>query len=279
MALQYAQLLYNFKVNDSGSSQNNKLDFKNGVGTYAATLNAGIYTADEFAAEVQRAMRVQTNDSNQYCVFNYDDATVAGVITLGFGLTGAGTFELLFGTGTNHATSCHGLLGFQDDGTSATDKTGTTFYTSTSSVGGTYSTAKVWTLAEPLQANSPLTAASIGTNSTATAPTALANGTLLQRIPRIIQNTTDGGLVEPLFLSELKQVQLTFDQLTAAEQIKMESFLDWAVRGYRFTFQPDKTSPNGLKLAMDVRQVTNAFTWLTNPTANYGSFTFHEQPS
>lgn len=261
MALSYSQWIWGFEVLDSGSFQNNKLDFKDGVTTYqgatAATLNAGVYTADEFAAEVQRATRVQTGNTNQTCTFDY--------ATLKFTVSGAATFQLLFSTGTEAAIDCNGILGFS----AAADKTGATSYLSDAVVGTAPSTAFLWIAAEPLSRNSPVTAQAAGTAAL-----------LTRRSMRTIQNITDGMTVESIYFGTLKRVQIEFRALLASEQANMEAFLNWIVQGKRFTWQPDKTSTNCLKLVLaNPGEINDDFEWLTRSETTYGTLSFYEQLS
>ncbi len=267
MALTYSQWIWGFEVLDSGFSQNNKLDFKDGVTTYqgatAATLNAGVYSADEFAFEVQRAMRAQTLNTNQGCTFDYS--------TLRFTVSGAGTFQLLFfNTWPDAAIDCNGLLGFS----AAVDKTGATSYVSDAVVGTLPSAAFLWIAAEPLNYTSPVTATSAGTPAVPTA------ALLTQRAVITIQHISDGGTVESVYISTIKKVQIAFRCLLPAEQASMEKFLDWSVQGKRFTWQPDKTSVNALKLVLaNPGQINPMFEYLTRAETSYGMLTFFEQLS
>ena len=260
MALSYSQWVWGFEVFDSGANQNNKLDFKDNATTYqggtAATLNAGVYTADEFAAELQRAMRAATGNSNQTCTFDFS--------ALKFTISGTATFQLLFGTGSDASTDCNGLLGFN-----AADKTGATSYQSDAVVGTAPSTAFLWTAAEPLVSNSPVAAQAAGTAAQ-----------LTQRSMRMIQNISDGMTCESIYFGTMKSVRVTFSALLSSEQTNMEKFLDWVSQGKRFTWQPDKTSTNAMKLVLaNPGQVADAYEWLTRPEVSYGTLTFYEQLS
>jgi hypothetical protein len=249
--------MWGFEVSDSGSTQNNKLDFIDAGLSFVASLSAGVYTADELAAEVQRAMRaVNTNNQNNTCSFDFS--------MLKYVLTGTSTFSLKFGTGADIATDCNALLGFN-----AADRSGSSSYTSDAAVGTSPSSASLWTSAEPLAMNSPVTAQAIGTAAL-----------LTQRALSVRQHVSDGMTVESIYVGALRRVRITFRGLLAGEVTKMENLLDWAVQGKRLTWQPDKDSTNALKLVMaNPAEIANAYEWLTRPEISYGTLTFYEQLS
>lgn len=256
MALTYSKFFWGWEVFDGGTSQNNKLDFYISPGPVAtATLNAGVYTAKEFATEVQRAIRVATGTTNQTCAFDFGTGQ--------FTLTNNVVWELRFGTGPNAAVDCNGLLGFAASDTPSQVQhvgvpAGSTLPTST---------AFSWTMAEPNSRNTPVTPAAAGTGAA-----------LLQRRVRAIQNVSDGGKVETIHIHTMKKVMIGFRALSASEQVKMESLLDWIVTGKRFTWQPDSASPNALYLVMgNPAEINNDFTWLTRSETDYGDLTFFEQ--
>lgn len=254
MPITYGQFVYGFTVT-TGTSD--KLDFKDAGTTYAATLQAGDYCAAEYAAEVQRAMRAITGNSNQTVTFSFS--------TLKFTLAGTSVFQLLFGTGANAATDCNAELGF-----SAADETGATSYSSDAAVGTAPSTMGLWTLADPFaDGTTPVTAAVDGTAAS-----------LTQRDIRAEQHVSDGGIVETVWFSTVKEIRLVFHALTSAEQTKMELLLNWIERGRRLNYQPDSTSTNALRVVIkDLREVRNAYTWLTRSETDYGTLTFIEQAS
>lgn len=267
MPLKYSQFTWGFEVRDQTavSGQNNMLDFKEGSATYdganAAVVPGGVYTADEFALAVRDAMRAKTQSENPNCTFNY--------LTREFELSGTGTFELLFDSGQNRLTSCAGLLGFAvgDGQGTDLDQTGANSYQSDAAAGDSPSTAGGWALAEPLVLSSPVTAT--GENSPAA---------FTQRSVIALQHVTDGGRVDTTFLTSVRSVQIAFRALTTLEQAKMESFLDWALTGKRLTWQPDKDSPNLMKLVLaNPGLVSNQFEWLTRSETGYGTLTFYEQ--
>lgn len=244
MALTLPRFIWGFSV----TSSNNRLDFKDAGTTYAATLSVGDYLPTEFAAEVQRAMRAATGNSNQTCTFSFT--------TRKFTLAGTAVFQLLFGTGTNAASDCNGLLGF-----AASDETGAATYTSDDAIGSGSSTAYTWAPADPVSTVTPGTAATDGTTATLTG-----------RAPFVVSNRSDGGKRENIYFSTDKVYAFQFKWVTTgAEQTSMESFLDWVERGRRFNMQPDATSTNALRLVVidPNGMARSAFSWFTRQEIDY----------
>lgn len=260
MPLTYSQFVYGFEVFDSGDEQNNRLGFvQNGtvyddVTNPAATLTAGVYTAQELAEAVRDAMRARAGGTANDCSFDFG--------TLLFTLSGTGTFSLLFGDATLKFIDCSGLLGFND-----ADKTLSTSYSSDAIVGTLPSTAGLWEMAEP--------------NSRTTPVKAQVDGVAAKRLQReisAVQSRSDGGTVETIYRSTVKRVVIGFKALTDTEQDEMESFLDWIEQGRRFNWQPDKTMPETLRLVLaNPKEISNDFTWLTREEADYGELSFLEQ--
>lgn len=258
MSLTYPRLMWGWAVTTS----TNKLDFVDNGTTYAATLRLGNYEPAEFAAEVQRAMRdANTNNDNNTCTFSYS--------TQKFTLTGTSTFSLLFDSGANRASSCGNLLGFTiGDGVgTGDDETGATTYTSEAVVGTSPSTAKLWDPADPVANTTPVSAAADGTTAT-----------LLQRDAKVIQNRADGGKRETIYFSTDKMLRLHFRWITSGtEQTNMEAFLDWILQGRRFSYQPDKTSTNALRLLLvEPYNMANVFSWQTRDEIDWPEMTFVE---
>jgi len=250
MSVTLPRLMWGWEV----TSANSKLDFVDNATTFAATLRYGTYLPAEFAAEVQRAMRAaNTDNQNNACSFSFS--------TRKFTLTGTSTFQLLWSTGTNAASDCNGLLGF-----AATDETGATSYTSDDAVGAGSSTAYTWAPTDPVHATTPVTAAADGTTAT-----------LMQRLPFTQQMRTDGGLRESVYFSTDKILRLTFRWITGGERTNMESFLDWAVRGRRFNYQPDADATEALRLVMrDPSEIAGVHEELTLGNISYPELTFVE---
>lgn len=219
---------------------------------------AGVYTPDELAAAVATALNAADGANSYTCSFSYT--------TLLFTIGGTSAFDLKWLSGVNHLVNMSGLLGFNN----GVDTNSVTSVNSTSALGGTYSTAaSLWTAAEPLVFTSPVTAQAAGTAAL-----------LTQRAMNTRQHVSDGATVESVYIATLKKVQIAFRTLLVSEQAKMESFLDWTVRGKRFTWQPDKTSANVMKLVLaNPGQVNASFEWLTRSETGYGTLTFFEQLS
>ena len=99
------------------TGENDALDFNEGGGEFNATLDAGTYTADDLATEIDTQLTAE--GAGSYTVaFN--------PITAKFTLTkSAGTFQLLWSSGANTATSVGDTIGFL---TTAND-TGSLAYT------------------------------------------------------------------------------------------------------------------------------------------------------
>jgi hypothetical protein len=135
MALTGVSLIrYGLEVNAFNSS----LDFKavSGGSQISATLLTGFYSLTGLMDEVVRAMNA-ADPANTYG-YTIDRSINSGTenrVTI----TTSGIFlSLLFATGTRAISSCATLLGY-----TATDKTGATSYTSQSSAGETFLTARI----------------------------------------------------------------------------------------------------------------------------------------
>jgi hypothetical protein len=118
-----ALFLYGFDVTDF----NKYINFHNAIGgpELTAVLNKGNYTCTEFLAEVKRAMELADG------VYKYTwaiDRTLGSGTSNQITVTTTGPhLDLLFGTGTNTATSIRHFIGFdQIDYTGALTYTGST---------------------------------------------------------------------------------------------------------------------------------------------------------
>lgn len=134
MALTGRSLIrYGLEVNAFNSS----LDFKavSGGPEKNATLRTGSYSLTGLMDEVVRAM----NAADPANIYGYTiDRSISGGLENRVTITTSGTFlSLLFGSGSRAISSCATLLGF-----TATDKTGAVSYTSQSSSGTTFLTAR-----------------------------------------------------------------------------------------------------------------------------------------
>lgn len=119
--------LYGYQVTELNSS----LDFKaNPLDSppRAATLRLGFYSLTSLMAEVERAL-TELDPSHEYTVTA--DRTMNGGTENRITIETDHTFlQLMFGTGPRATSSCAALLGF-----TATDQTGGTSYTGTSTTG------------------------------------------------------------------------------------------------------------------------------------------------
>ena len=261
MSLTYPRALYGWEVT---TGSNDALDFKNHAGTTLACVIApGLYTPKSFATAVQSALNNTVGVGDTFTV-SFDHAAATFTIT-----DGAGTFQLLFGSGTSNATCCATLLGFTRGGGAGNDKTGAANYTG-AAAGTAPSTMSLWDFAEPVISNTPVTAQAAGTAAK-----------LLQREVRATQNKSDGGTVETVYVTTFKKFRVTFNQMLASEQTNLESLLDWIVQGKPIAYMPDKTAGSAvMHLVLDSPTgITNAFSWLTRSEADYGELVFIEQAS
>lgn len=99
------------------TGENDALDFNEGGSEFNATLDSGTYTADDLATEIDTQLTAE--GAGSYAIaFN--------PITAKFTLTkSAGTFQLLWSSGTNTATSIGDTIGFL----TTSNDTGSTAYT------------------------------------------------------------------------------------------------------------------------------------------------------
>lgn len=249
------------------TGSNDKINFKtNGSAEKTATLDAGVYTPGELAAEAQAELRETDGSSNIGCTYN----ALTGKFV--FTWAGAGNLELLWGTGTNAAADANALFGFAAaDESHATSITSDDAARDPANLSGS-SSAYMWTMDDPLATNTPVTAT--GTDNS------YAVATFTQREVFANQNVTEGGLVETIYKGQIRKVTLRFWALQSDDRTSMETFLDWILQGRRFFWQPDSASANGLRLVMaNPREVLNAFEWLTRSEQTYGDITFYEQAS
>ena len=113
----------------SVTSTNRSIDFRTSSGgaIFQATLTLGNYTLTGFINEIKTQLKAANPTTTFTVSLNRTFSTTANRLTLG---SSTGFFELLFFTGPRAASSAAVLMGF-----TATDKTGSSSYTSTSSVG------------------------------------------------------------------------------------------------------------------------------------------------
>lgn len=117
----YSSFSYGITVT---TGSNDKIDFETSASAeVTATLTPGYYSLTTIAIEVARAM-IEADPTHTYTItVNRSNSRIT--ITTSFSY-----LTLLFGTGTNAATSAASLLGF-----TGTDKSGATAYTGASSCG------------------------------------------------------------------------------------------------------------------------------------------------
>lgn len=250
MALTFSRFLYGWEVTTS----NRDLPFDRGAVDKNGVVALGVYTPDEFATAVAAAMNAADAGQTYTCTFSYSTGK--------FTIANGAAFILEFSR--NPTTNANGLLGFPDSDTGSA-----TSHVSVDAAGSGSSTMGAWTLAEPNEYHTPVVAQAAGA--------AALRG---RRRIRTVQNVSDGGLVDTIFLGQDKLFEIGFKALTDLETNRMETFLDWIVRGRRFTWQPDSTSVNYLKLVLnEPSQVNPDFEWLTRSELSYGRLLFVEQPN
>ncbi len=261
MASTFSKFTFGFQVIAAGASgANSKIDFNRG-GVKAATVAAGDYTADEMCAVIVTALEAADSTPVWACSFD--------VSTGKFTISADQAFTLLWGTGANAAADMHKLLGFDAaDQASSSDACVSDTAVPTAVASSGY--PSTWTLAYPDEMHTPVTAAASGA--------AMTGG---QRQIRAVQNVADGGLVNTIYHSTSKRVEIAFyTGMSAAEWARMENFLDWIERGRRFMWQPDSTATEYVKLVLaDPSQITPQFEFLTRSEVSYGRLTFIEQVS
>jgi len=112
------------------TANNRSIDFKisGGGSELQATLRVGLYSPNSLKTEIARAMTL-ADPSNTYTVTI--DRDISGGTQNRMTIATSGAFlSLLFATGTRAGSTSAALMGF-----TATDKTGATTYTGSSSVG------------------------------------------------------------------------------------------------------------------------------------------------
>jgi hypothetical protein len=192
------------------SSANSSLDFvaSSGGPAVLATLNSGYYSLQDLGAEVIRAMGA----ADPVNTYSYSITRTSSGNSITIATTGS-YLSLLFGTGPRVTTSIGPTLGF-----TATDKTGSLSYTSTSSAG---------TLLFP----------------------SLVGYTYLP--PSFMQkmigtpNISASGIKETIYFATHQFFQVEFKY---EPEIKVTnewaSLLQWASKGRPLEFCPDVTAPN-----------------------------------
>jgi len=200
-----SSFLYGFQV----SSANSSLDFvaSSGGPTLFATVATGYYSLQDLMAAVVAAMNI-TDGANTYS-YSITRTGTGNTVTI----STTGTYlSLLFGTGPRLATSIGPTIGF-----AATDQTGSTSYTSTSSA-GTY-----------------VFPALVGYN--------YLSPTFMQKMIGT-PNISASGLKETIYFATHKFFQVEFKYEPELSIINSWApLMQWAATGRPLEFCPDVTDP------------------------------------
>lgn len=202
-------LLYGYVIDTTNSS----IDFKASIGgpTLLATLTANYYSLTDLMNEIVRAMNA-ADSSNTYTVTAV--RTTSGGTQNRVTIATSGSFlSLLFGSGPRAASSTATLLGY-----TATDKTGSTSYTGTSTSG------------------TALTSTLTGYNFLDTNQMRKVFGSL---------NISATGQKEAIVyqIQQFLQVQFKYEPV-AKVNLEWTPFMTWAIQQRPWEFTPEITSPN-----------------------------------
>lgn len=210
MALRAKSLfLYGFQI----TTLNRSIDFKTSAGGTEknATLTLGYYSLTSLLTEIKRAMEA-ADPANTYTVTA--DRTISSGNENRVTIATSGSYlSLLFGSGSRAASSVATLIGF-----SASDQTGSTTYTGTSTAG----TAVVSTLN--------------GYNYLSTVHNKKVFGSL---------NISATGQKEAIVfqVQEFFQVQFKYEP-EAKVASDWEGLMEWMIQQRPLDFTPEITSPN-----------------------------------
>lgn len=216
MALRNKSLfLYGLEVTENNSS----LDFKitSGGSELRATLTLGFYSLSALLTEIERAL-TEIDVTNTYTA-SADRSINNGEENRVTIQTSGAFFSLLFSSGTRAASSCASLIGFP-----ATDQTGATTYTGTSSAG------------------IPLVPEFVGYS--------YSDPSFDQKVFGSV-NVSTSGKKEALVWQIQKFVEIQFKYEPEAKiMTEWQDFFTWAMQQRLFDFTKDITNPN------DVFEVT-----------------------
>lgn len=238
MALTGVSLIrYGLEVNAFNSS----LDFKKASGgaEINATLRTGFYSLTGLMDEVVRAMNA-ADPTNTYS-YTIDRSVAGGTenrITI---ISGGAFLQLLFGTGSRAISSCAALLGY-----TATDKTGSTSYTSQASAGETFLTARA------------------GYNYQGPETTRKIQGTV---------NISASGEKEAIVFNVMQFIEVEYRHETQADTLTTwADFFTWAIKQRPFEITPiasnysafyevtlDSTEYDGKGLGYQMREMLPGF--------------------
>jgi len=201
--------LYNFQITQYNSS----LDFRavSGGPILQATLNFGFYSLSSLMTEVVRAM-AEVDPAHLYTVTA--DRTILGGTQNRVTIQTSYTYlDLLFATGPRASTSCATILGY-----TATDKTGATSYTGSSSAGTT------------LQPDFP------GYN--------YQPPMTLKKIFGAV-NVSASGVKEAVVFKVQRFIEVQFKYEPLVKSVgEWDNFFTWAIQQREFDFTPEIASPS-----------------------------------
>ena len=210
MALQNSSLfLYGYTVSDS----NKYLNFRaaSGGSELTAELGLGYYSLTDLMSEISTQMEA-IDSLHQYTVSA--DRSYNGGLENRVTIQTSGTYlDLLFSSGTNASESCRSLIGFP-----ATDQTGATGYTGTTTTG---------TYLEP---------AYVGYN--------YIPNTMMKKTQGSV-NISGWGLKEVITFSQNQFFEVEFKYEPEAEvKTLWQDLFDWMSQGRSIEFTPSISSPN-----------------------------------
>lgn len=189
---------------------NRYLNFSAGAGEFTAVLTLGYYSLTQLVMELKRALEEADLD-NTYSV------TVDRTVNLGMEnritiASSAGSFEILFNSGSNSGNDPSQLLGFDQ-----VDYTGSTSYTTNRSSGKVLITNRS------------------------------GNDWISPEASRRVQaaiNEAASGLTEILVYSSVKLFQVHFPWIPENELSLWVELLDWISNKRTVDFTPEITTPN-----------------------------------
>ncbi len=208
MALRSKSLfLFGYEV----AENNRYIDFKKvslGV-ELTAVLTVGFYSLSGLITEIKRAMQA-ADTTNVYSVSA--DRTVDGGLGNRVTISTSGSFlSILFGTGSHSTSNPASLIGFP-----ATDQTGSTTYTGTSSSGTTLLTQRVgYSYMSPDQ-----------------------NRKVFGSV-----NVSASGVKEAIVFAVQKFITVTFKHEPFTQIVNWATLFEWMIRQKPFDFTPEVHAP------------------------------------
>lgn len=205
-------MLYGLEVTDDNSS----LDFKTSAlgPERQASLELGFYSVTSLLEEIERAMRA-ADSSVEYSAVA--DRTVAGGTQVRITISTTGGFlSLLFASGSRTASTCAELLGF-----AVADQTGSTSYTSSSTIGTALINNLIGYNYNGPQGDTP---------------------DIHRKIFGSV-NVSANGTKEAIVFNIQKFIEVQFKYIESDELSDWMSFFDWAIKQRPFDFTPEITDP------------------------------------